>query len=59
MDVIAASQYLALNLSTPPTAVSWLAYIIIGGLAGLLEAEFVYRRTALGGISAEFQFPIA
>ena len=34
MEVIAASQYVALNLSTPPTAVSWLAYVIIGGLAG-------------------------
>ena len=31
MDVMAATQFLALST---PTAVSWLAYIIIGGIAG-------------------------
>jgi two-component sensor histidine kinase len=31
---------------------------IVGGLAGLLEADLVYRRSALGGTAAEFQFPI-
>jgi uncharacterized membrane protein YeaQ/YmgE (transglycosylase-associated protein family) len=38
MDVIAASQYLAL---APPTAVSWLAYIIIGGLAGWVAGKII------------------
>jgi two-component sensor histidine kinase len=30
---------------------------IVGGLAGLLEADLVYRRSALGGTAAEFQLP--
>jgi uncharacterized membrane protein YeaQ/YmgE (transglycosylase-associated protein family) len=35
---VAASQYLALS---PPTAVSWLAYLIIGGLAGWIAGKIV------------------
>ncbi len=31
---------------------------IVAGLAGLLEADLLYRRSALGGTAAEFQFPI-
>jgi uncharacterized membrane protein YeaQ/YmgE (transglycosylase-associated protein family) len=42
MEVIAASQYVALNLSTPPTAVSWLAYVIIGGLAGWAAGKLIH-----------------
>jgi hypothetical protein len=38
MDVIAATQYLAFS---PPTAVSWVAYIIIGGIAGWLAGKIV------------------
>ena len=38
MDVMAATQYLAL---ATPTAVSWLAYIIIGGIAGWLASKIV------------------
>lgn len=38
MDVTAASQFLAL---ATPTAVSWLAYIIIGGIAGWLAGKIV------------------
>ncbi|HTQ19013.1 GlsB/YeaQ/YmgE family stress response membrane protein [Mycobacterium sp.] len=38
MDVTAATQYLAF---APPTAVSWLAYIIIGGLAGWIAGKIV------------------
>ncbi len=38
MDVIAASEYLALS---PPTAVSWLAYIVIGGIAGWIAGKIV------------------
>ncbi len=38
MDVMAADQYLAL---APPTAVSWLAYIIIGGIAGWVAGKLV------------------
>src|ERR1700743_135798 len=38
MNGIGATQYLA--LSTPP-AVSWLAYIIIGGIAGWLASKIV------------------
>jgi uncharacterized membrane protein YeaQ/YmgE (transglycosylase-associated protein family) len=38
MDVMAASQYLAFS---PPTAVSWLAYIIIGGIAGWVAGKIV------------------
>jgi uncharacterized membrane protein YeaQ/YmgE (transglycosylase-associated protein family) len=38
MDVMAATQFLALST---PTAVSWLAYIIIGGIAGLLASKIV------------------
>ena len=38
MDVMAADQYLAL---APPTAVSWLAYIVIGGIAGWVAGKFV------------------
>jgi uncharacterized membrane protein YeaQ/YmgE (transglycosylase-associated protein family) len=39
MDVMAATQ--ALNLSSPPTAVSWLAYVIIGGIAGWAAGKIV------------------
>ncbi|BBY20527.1 GlsB/YeaQ/YmgE family stress response membrane protein [Mycobacterium stomatepiae] len=38
MRVIAASQYLALS---PPTAVSWLAYLVIGGFAGWIAGKIV------------------
>jgi uncharacterized membrane protein YeaQ/YmgE (transglycosylase-associated protein family) len=38
MDVMAATQYLAF---APPTAVSWLAYIIIGGIAGWIAGKIV------------------
>jgi uncharacterized membrane protein YeaQ/YmgE (transglycosylase-associated protein family) len=38
MDVMAATQSLALST---PTAVSWLAYIIIGGIAGWLASKIV------------------
>ena len=38
MNGIAATQYLALST---PTAVSWLAYIIIGGIAGWLASKIV------------------
>ncbi|OBA57997.1 hypothetical protein A5647_22455 [Mycobacterium sp. 1100029.7] len=34
----AASQYLALS---PPTAVSWIAYVIIGGIAGWIAGKIV------------------
>jgi uncharacterized membrane protein YeaQ/YmgE (transglycosylase-associated protein family) len=38
MDVVAATEYLAL---APPTAVSWLAYIVIGGIAGWIAGKIV------------------
>jgi uncharacterized membrane protein YeaQ/YmgE (transglycosylase-associated protein family) len=38
MDVTAATQFLALS---PPTAVSWVAYIIIGGIAGWIAGKIV------------------
>ncbi len=38
MDVMAASQFLALST---PTAVSWFAYIIIGGIAGWAASKIV------------------
>jgi len=38
MDVLAATQYLAF---APPTAVSWVAYIIIGGIAGWIAGKIV------------------
>ena len=38
MNGIAATQFLALST---PTAVSWLAYIIIGGIAGWLAGKIV------------------
>jgi uncharacterized membrane protein YeaQ/YmgE (transglycosylase-associated protein family) len=38
MDVMAATHYLAFS---PPTAVSWLAYIIIGGIAGWIAGKIV------------------
>ncbi len=38
MDVTAATQFLALST---PTAVSWFAYIIIGGIAGWLASKIV------------------
>jgi uncharacterized membrane protein YeaQ/YmgE (transglycosylase-associated protein family) len=38
MDVMATTQFLALST---PTAVSWLAYIIIGGIAGWLASKIV------------------
>jgi uncharacterized membrane protein YeaQ/YmgE (transglycosylase-associated protein family) len=38
MDVMAANQFLALST---PTAVSWLAYIIIGGIAGWVASKIV------------------
>jgi uncharacterized membrane protein YeaQ/YmgE (transglycosylase-associated protein family) len=38
MDVMAASQFLALST---PTAVSWVGYIIIGGIAGWVASKIV------------------
>jgi uncharacterized membrane protein YeaQ/YmgE (transglycosylase-associated protein family) len=38
MDVMAATHYLAI---APPTAVGWLAYVIIGGIAGWLAGKIV------------------
>jgi uncharacterized membrane protein YeaQ/YmgE (transglycosylase-associated protein family) len=38
MDVMAATQFLALST---PTAVSWFAYIIIGGIAGWAGSKIV------------------
>jgi uncharacterized membrane protein YeaQ/YmgE (transglycosylase-associated protein family) len=38
MEMIAATEHLAL---APPTAVGWVAYIIIGGLAGWLAGKLV------------------
>jgi uncharacterized membrane protein YeaQ/YmgE (transglycosylase-associated protein family) len=38
MNMIASTEYLAF---APPTAVSWLAYIIIGGIAGWLAGKIV------------------
>lgn len=38
MHVMAATQSLVL---APPTAVSWLAYIIIGGIAGWVAGKIV------------------
>lgn len=38
MNAIAATQFLALST---PTAVSWLAFIIIGGIAGWLASKIV------------------
>ncbi|MCV7259068.1 GlsB/YeaQ/YmgE family stress response membrane protein [Mycobacterium shimoidei] len=38
MDVTAATELLALST---PTAVSWVAYIIIGGIAGWLAGKIV------------------
>ena len=39
MDVMAATEYLALLNDLP--AVSWLAYIIIGGIAGWIAGKIV------------------
>lgn len=38
MYVMAATEYLAF---APPTSVSWLAYIIIGGIAGWIAGKVV------------------
>jgi len=38
MDVMAATEYLALST---PTTVSWVVYIIIGGIAGWLAGKIV------------------
>lgn len=38
MEIMAATQHLALS---PPTAVSWFAYIIIGGIAGWAAGKIV------------------
>ena len=38
MDVMARTEYLAF---APPTAVSWLAYIVIGGIAGWIAGKIV------------------
>jgi uncharacterized membrane protein YeaQ/YmgE (transglycosylase-associated protein family) len=38
LHVVAATQCLALS---PPTAVSWLAYIIVGGIAGWFAGKLV------------------
>ncbi|CAM3704662.1 GlsB/YeaQ/YmgE family stress response membrane protein [Mycobacterium frederiksbergense] len=38
MSIFAAQEYLAF---APPTAVSWLSYIVIGGIAGWLAGKIV------------------
>jgi uncharacterized membrane protein YeaQ/YmgE (transglycosylase-associated protein family) len=38
MDVMAAAEFLAVS---PPTAVSWFAYIVIGGIAGWAAGKIV------------------
>jgi uncharacterized membrane protein YeaQ/YmgE (transglycosylase-associated protein family) len=38
MNIVAATQVLAL---APPTAVGWIAYVVIGGIAGWLAGKFV------------------
>lgn len=38
MDVLAATQILALST---PTAVSWFAYLVIGGIAGWVAGKIV------------------
>ena len=40
MNVLAATQYLALNLDGK-TGIGWIGYIIIGGIAGWLASKFV------------------
>ncbi|OJZ74159.1 hypothetical protein BRW65_10065 [Mycobacterium paraffinicum] len=40
MDVMAATEYLALNLNGK-TGIGWIGYIIIGGIAGLLASKIV------------------
>ncbi len=37
---MAATEYLAF---APPTAVSWLAYVVIGGIAGWIAGKIVKR----------------
>lgn len=39
MEIVAATEFLA--AVAPPTAVSWLAYIIIGGIAGWIAGKVV------------------
>jgi uncharacterized membrane protein YeaQ/YmgE (transglycosylase-associated protein family) len=41
MDVMAATENLALATLDTPTAVGWIAYIIIGGIAGWLASKVV------------------
>ena len=38
MDVITATEFVAF---APPTAVSWVAYVVIGGIAGWLAGKIV------------------
>jgi uncharacterized membrane protein YeaQ/YmgE (transglycosylase-associated protein family) len=38
LNVLAAEQFLAV---APPTAVSWISYIVIGGIAGWLAGKIV------------------
>ena len=40
MDVMAATEYVALNLNGK-TGIGWVGYIIIGGIAGWLASKFV------------------
>jgi uncharacterized membrane protein YeaQ/YmgE (transglycosylase-associated protein family) len=40
MDVMAASEFLALNLNGK-TGIGWIGYIIIGGIAGWLASKLV------------------
>jgi uncharacterized membrane protein YeaQ/YmgE (transglycosylase-associated protein family) len=40
MNVLAASEYLALNLNGK-TGIGWVGYIIIGGIAGFLASKLV------------------
>ena len=43
MDMIAASEFLALNLDGK-TGIGWLGYILIGGIAGWLAGKIVKGR---------------
>jgi uncharacterized membrane protein YeaQ/YmgE (transglycosylase-associated protein family) len=43
MDVIAASEFLALNLDGK-TGIGWIGYIIIGGIAGWLAGKIIKGR---------------
>jgi len=43
MDVMAATEYLALNLNGK-TGIGWIGYIIIGGIAGFIASKVVNKQ---------------